>query len=128
MNVLWRIRDIAFPPQSKNVVRSLHDIVQGLIAVGSSFKNQFNNPNIFIRGLLPQGECFPITRFIIDEINNPISFKCAANNFYFIDQVMGGHNTLDFSLFYLDGLHLVEEGNLKVGKSILKAIDSTITS
>ena len=77
--------------------------------------------------MLPQGECFPINRFIIDEINNPISFKCAENNFHFIDQEMGGHVTLDFSLFYLDGQHLVGEGNLKVGKFILKAIDVTIT-
>ena len=31
---------------------------------------------------------------------------------------------MDFSLFYSDGLHLVEKGNLKLCKSILKAIDS----
>ena len=31
---------------------------------------------------------------------------------------------MDFSLFYSDGLHLVEKDNLKLGKSILKAIDS----
>ena len=31
---------------------------------------------------------------------------------------------MDFSLFYSDGLDLVEKGNLKLGKSILKAIDS----
>ena len=30
---------------------------------------------------------------------------------------------MDFSLFYLDALHLVEKDNLKLGKSILKAID-----
>ena len=34
---------------------------------------------------------------------------------------------MDFSLFYSDGLHLVQKGNLKLGKSILKAIASTIT-
>ena len=28
---------------------------------------------------------------------------------------------LDFLLFYWEGLHLVEKGNLKVGKSVLKA-------
>ena len=33
---------------------------------------------------------------------------------------------MDFSLFYSDGLHLVKKGNLKLGKSILKAIDSII--
>ena len=31
---------------------------------------------------------------------------------------------LNFSLFFSDGLHLVGKGNLKLGKSILKAIDS----
>ena len=34
------------------------------------------------------------------------------------------NGTLDFSLFYSDGLHLVKKGNL--GKSVLKAIDSII--
>ena len=34
------------------------------------------------------------------------------------------NSTLDFSLFYPDALHLVEKGNLKLSKSILKAIDS----
>ena len=32
---------------------------------------------------------------------------------------------MDFSLFYSDALHLVEKGNLKLGKSILKATDSS---
>ena len=31
---------------------------------------------------------------------------------------------MDFSLFYSDGINLVEKGNLKLGKSILKVIDS----
>ena len=31
---------------------------------------------------------------------------------------------MNFLLFFSDGLHLVEKGNLKLGKSILKAIDS----
>ena len=106
-----------------------HDIVQGLIAIGSSFKNRFNNPNIFICGLLPRDECFSVKRVIIDEINDLLSFKCSVNNFHFIDQSNRwtlNNGTLDFSLFYSDGLHLVEKGNLELGKSILKAIDSII--
>ena len=31
---------------------------------------------------------------------------------------------MDFSLFYSDGLYIVEKGNLKLGRSIVKAIDS----
>ena len=52
----WRVRDIAFPSRLKNVVIMYgtnninkdppYDIVQGLIAIGSSFKNRFNNPKI----------------------------------------------------------------------------------
>ena len=52
------------------------------------------------------------------------------NYFHFIDQSKGwtlDNDTLDFSLLYSDGLHLIKKGNLKLGKSILKAIDSTIT-
>ena len=44
---------------------------------------------------------------------------------------MDGHRiivALDFSLFYSDGLHLVEKGNLRFRKSILKAIDSNINA
>ena len=55
-NVLWRVRDIAFPSRLKNVLimcgtNNINkdppcDIVQGLIVIGSSFKNGLNNPNI----------------------------------------------------------------------------------
>ena len=138
--VLWCVRDIAFPAPLKNVVimfgtnninkYSLYDIVQGLIAIGSSFKNRCNNLNIFICGLLPRDEYVSVNRVIIDEINDLLSFKYSVNNFHFIDQSKGwtlDNGTLDFSLFYSDGLHLVRKGNLKLGKSILKAIASTIT-
>ena len=139
-NVLWCVRDIAFPPRLKNVVimcgmnninkDPYYDIARGLIAIGSSFKNRCNNPNIFICGLLPRDEYVSVNRVIIDEINDLLSFKCSVNNFHFIDQSKGwtlDNGTLDFSLFYSDGLHLVQKGNLKLGKSILKAIDSTVT-
>ena len=66
-----------------------YDIAQGLIAIGSSFKNQFNNPNIFICGLLPCDEYVSINRVIIDEIDDLLSFECSVNNFHFIDQSNG---------------------------------------
>ena len=129
-NFLWRVRGIAFPPRLKNVVilcgtNSInkdppYDIVQGLIAIVSSFKNRCNNPNIFICGLFPRDEYVSVNKVIIDKINDLLSFKCFVNNFHFIDQSKGW--TLDFSLFYSDGLHLIEKGNLKLGKSILKSI------
>ena len=135
-NVLWRARDIPFLPSLKNVVilcstnnvnkDSPYDIAQGLIAIGSVFKNQSSNPNIFICGLLPCDESFSINRFIINEVNDLLKSKCSVKHFHFINQNRWTLNngTLDFLLFYSDALHLVHKGNLKVGKSILKTIDS----
>ena len=111
-NVLWRVRDIAFPPRWKIVVILCgtnninkdppYDIVQGLIAIGSSFKSQHNKPNIFFCGLLPRDEYASVNRVTVDEINNLLSFKCSVNNFHFIDESKGwtlDNGPFDFSLF-----------------------------
>ena len=120
-NVLGRVGDIAFPPRLKNVVILCdtsninkdppYDIVQELIAIGSSFKYRCNNTKIFICGLLPRDEYVSVNRVIIDEINDLLIFKFSVNNFHFIDQSKGwtlDNSTLDFSLFYSDGLNLVQ--------------------
>ena len=54
--------DTAFPARLNNIVilcgknninkDPTYDIVEGLIAIGSSFKNRCNSPNIFICGVL----------------------------------------------------------------------------
>ena len=98
-----------------------------MIAIGSVSNNQSSNPNIFICGILPRDESFLINRLIINEVNDLLKSKCLVKSFHFINQNKGwtlNNGALDFSLFYSDGLHLAEKGNLKLGKSILKAIDS----
>ena len=98
-----------------------------MIAIGWVFKNQSSRPNIFIWGIHPRDESFSINGLIINEVNDLLKSKCLVKSFHFINQNNGwtlNNGTLDFSLFYSDALHLVEKGNLKLGKSILKAIDS----
>ena len=75
----------------------------------------------------PRDESFSINRLIINEVNDLLKSKCLVKSSHFINQNNGWtlkNGALDFSLFYSDGLHLLEEGNPKLGKSILKAIDS----
>ena len=94
-HVLWRVRDIVFPPRLKNII----------MLCGTNNINRDHHP----------------------PPNDIDSFKCSGNDFHFIDQSNRwtlNNSTLDFLLFYSDGLHLVEKGNLERGKSILKAIDS----
>ena len=104
-----------------------YDIVQGLIAIGSVFRNQSSNADIFICGILPRDESFSINRLIINEVNDLLKCKCLVKNFHSINQSNGwtlNNGALDFSLFYANGLHLVKNGNFKLRKSILKAINS----
>ena len=80
-----------------------YDIVQGLIAIGSVFKNQRSNPNIFICGIFPHDESFSVNRLIINEVNNLPKSKCLVKSFYFINQSNGwtlNNGALDFLLFY----------------------------
>ena len=140
-NVIWHARDIPFLPFLKNVVILCgaininkdfpYDIAQGLIALSSVFKNQSSNPNLLVCGLLPCDESFSINRLIINEVNDHLKFKCFVKSFHFINLNNGwtlNNGTLDFLLFYSDALHLVEKRNLKLGKSILKVIDSISNS
>ena len=135
--VLWRSRDVPFFPSSKNVVilsgtnntnkDPPYDMVQGLISIASVFKNQASNPNAFISGILPRDESFSINRLTINEVDDLLKSKRLVKSFHFINPSNGSelnNGTSNFSLFYSDGLHLVEKGNLKLDKSILKATDS----
>ena len=135
-NFIWCAREIAFIPSLKNVVilcgtnninkDSSCDIAQGLIAIGSAFKNKPSNLNIFICGILPRDGYCSINRLTINEINDLLESRCLVKSIHFINQNSGwtlNNGALNFSLFFSDGLHLVEKRNLKLGKSILKAID-----
>ena len=136
-NVLWGARDSPSLLSLKNVVilcgtnninkDTPYVIAQDLIAISSVFKNQSSNPNIFICGILSRDESFSVNRLIINEVNDILKSKCLVKSFHLINLNNGwtlNNGALDFLLFYSDGLHLVEKGNLKLGKSILKAIDS----
>ena len=136
-NILWRSRNIPFLPSLQNVVTLLttnninkdtpYVIVQGLITIGSVFKNQSSNPNIFIYGILSRDESFSVSRLIINKANDLLKCKCSVKRFDFINPGNGwtsNNNALAFPLFYSDSLHLVDKDNLKLAKSILKAIDS----
>ena len=90
-------------------------------------KNPSSNPSIFICGILRRDESFSIKRLIINEVNDLLKSKCLVKSFHFINQNNGwtlNKGALEFSLFHSYGLHLVEKGNLKLGKSILEAVDS----
>ena len=91
-NILWHSRNIPFLPSLQNVVTLLttnNVIVQGLITIGSVFKNQSSNPNIFIYGILSRDESFSVSRLIINKANDLLKCKCSVKRFDFINRGNG---------------------------------------
>ena len=98
-------------------------IFSSSIDIGSVFKNQSSNPNIFICGILPPpcSESFLINKLIINEVNDLLKSKFPVKNFHYINQ--SARWTMNNGV--LNDLHLIEKPNLKLGKPILKALSLT---
>ena len=78
--------------------------------------------NIIICGLIPRDECWSVNRLLINKVNDILKYESQKNGFVFIVQDNGlnlPNGSLNCFLFYKDSLHLVEEGNFKLAKSIV---------
>ena len=133
-NVLWRAISLLLPSSAWNIVvqcrtnnistDSPRDIVDCIIDVGTIFRRKSNMVNT-IRGLIPHDECWLINRLLINRVNDILKYECHKNGFVFIVQDHGWtlpNGSLHCSLFYKDPLHLVEQGNVKLAKSIVSTL------
>ena len=133
-NVLWRSNNLLSPPFFQNTVilcgtnniqrDSSEYITGGILEIALSLKRKYHHLNFVICGLLPRDVNWSVNRIYINEINDYLLYKCSLNDFNFVkpkDWTL--HNgSLKPNLFYMDNLHLVEEGNMKLSKSIINVI------
>ena len=133
-NVLWRSSNLPSSPFFQNAVilcdtnniqrDSSEDIVDGILEIALSLKRKYHHLNIVVCGLLPRDVNWSVNRIYINEINDYQLYKCSLNDFNFVkpkDWTL--HNgSLKPNLFYMDNLHLVEEGNMKLSESIINVI------
>ena len=133
-NVSWRSNNLPSSPFFQNAVilcgtnniqrDSSEDIVDGILEIALSLKRKYHHLNIVVCGLLPRDANWSVNRIYINEINDYLSYKCGLNDFNFVkpkDWTL--HNgSLKPNLFYMDNLHLVEEGNMKLSESIINVI------
>ena len=66
-----------------------------------------------------------VNRLLINKVNDILKYECHKNGFVFIVQNHGWilpNGSLDCSLFYKDSPHLVEQGNVKLAKSIVSML------
>ena len=133
-NVFWRAQNLLVISSLKNVIfcgtnnlfqDSPEDIADGVIEIAETFQSKYNSINFAIGGILPRDASWSINRVLIKEVNRILKEKCYRLFFICISYdscwtVANG--SLNPDLFFLDNVHLVEQGNLKLEESIFSSI------
>ena len=134
-HVLWRCKNLPSHLSLRNAViicgtnniefSSPNDIVDGIIEIGLSLRRKNSQLNVFVCGLLPRNDSWSVNRVYVKEVNDLLCYKCDLNGISFIkqDDWISHDGSLKRKLFYRDNLHLIEEGNVKLSKSISDAIN-----
>ena len=136
-NVLWRAIYLLLLSSVKNVVILCWtnnipidipcDIADCIISTSSIFQKKSSGIDVSSCGLFLRDESWWVNRGLINEVNEILKYQCNINGFTFIFQDHGwtfANGSLDCSLFYKDLLHLIEQSNIKVAKSITLTITS----
>ena len=100
---------------------SPEDIANGVIEIVQTFQSKDISINIAIGGILPHDASWSINRVLIKEVNEILKEKCSKVFFICIsyDSCWAVANvSLNPDLFFLDNVHLVEQGNLNLAESI----------
>ena len=101
------------------------DFADCIVDVGTIFRRKSNTVNIIICGLIPRDECWWVNRLLMNKVNEILKYKCHKNVFAFIVQDYGWtlpNGSLGCSLFYKDILHLFEQWNVKLAKSMVSTL------
>ena len=136
-NVLWRAQNLPIISSLKNAVilsgtnnlfqDSPEDIADGVIEIAETFQSKCNSINIAIGGILPRDASWSINQVLIKEVNEILKEKSSRLFFTCISYdscwtVANG--SLNPDLFFLDNVHLVEQGNLELAESIFSSIEN----
>ena len=135
--MFWRAQNLPVISSLKNVVilcgtnnlfqDSPEDIPDGVVEITETFQSKYSSINIPIGGILPHDASWSVNRVFIKEVNEILKEECSK--FFFIcvsyDSFWTVANgSLNPDLFFLDNVHLVEQGNLKLVESIFSSIEN----
>ena len=136
-NALWWAIDLPLLSSVKNIVILCGtnniptdipcDIADCIISLDSIFQKRSSGIDVSVCGLIPHGESWSVNRGLVNEVNEILKYQCNINGFTFIFQDHGwtfANGSLDCSLFYKDLLHLIDQSNIKLAKSITLTITS----
>ena len=105
---------------TNNIQRdSSEDIVVGILEIALTLRRKYNHLNIVVCGLLPLDENWSINRIHIKKLNEYLSYKCDLNGVNFVKPIDWTlpNGFLKANLIYVDHLHLIQGGNIKLSMS-----------
>ena len=136
-NTLWGAINLPLLSSMKNIVilcgtnnipiDTPCDIADCIISIGCIFQKRSRGIDVSVCDLILPDKSWLVNRGLINEVNEILKYQCNINGFTFIFQGHGwtfANSPLDCSLFYEDLLHLIEQGNIKLAKSIPLTITS----
>ena len=146
-HVLWRLQNGELECDPKIIVvlcgtnnidkNSSSEIAQGILAIVDFIRNKKPNVNIIVCGILPR-DLYPSSRRNkVDDVNEELfqyisySEELQNENVYFLPPEKGWTargGELDKNLYFKDHLHLVEEGDEKLAKSITRLVKELLKS
>ena len=134
-HVLWLSHNLPVVKSIKKVVAlcgtnnlnqdSFEDIIDSIIEVASTFKSKYGSISIFDCGILSRDFNWSVTGVYIKEVNDLLKTKYSQLRFTLIcpdSDCPLSNGFLDPDLFYLDNIHLVENGNLELVESVFSLI------
>ena len=138
-NVLWRVKNLSYPTSVEFVVLQVgtnntvkddpKNIVHGILAIAKFFLENKADLKIIVCGLLPRG-LHPGTkhRNAVDQVNNILEHSISNLNQRRISYLKPDQDwimedgVLSTNYYYIDHLHLSEEGDVKFANSIYNEI------
>lgn len=134
-SILWRCHNLLLLHHLQNAVfmcctnniqhNSVKDIVDGIVEISLSLRHKYHPISIFLCSLLPRDNDWSINRVYMNEINNCLCCKSKLHGINFINHSdrTRQNGSLKQNPFYVDELHLIEEGNAKLAVSIYNSIN-----
>ena len=105
---------------------SPEDTADSIVEIAQTFQSSYNSINIAIGGILACDASWSINWVLIKEVNQILKAKCYKLFFIYIvykDSCWTFANgSLNPDHFFLDNVHLVEKGNLKLAESVFSSI------
>ena len=131
-NLISSLKNVVILCGTNDLFQDSHeDIADGIVEIAQSFQSSYNSIDIAIGGIFSRDASWSINWVLIKKVNQILKAKCSKSFFIYIGYYSCwtfANGSLNLGLFFLDNVHLVEKGNLKMEEPIFSSIRKNATA